>query len=195
MTRAEITAKVQLCLDEINGLSEGQTIMDAQIEGQLDDSAVSLLLLLPSFLSDPVAPEAALPITGGVITMPDDFLKVGTLKLTSWGVHIEKPLPISHPRVSYESYGYLKATPNNPLAAIKNEAGSIKILLAPVAESDSVELFYVARPEAAEDLADKLIDMLAWHTSERIFTAYGETEKSMAAKARLEEIVKNSILV
>lgn len=195
MTRNEIIQKVQLCLDEINGLSEGQTIMDVQIEGQLDDSAVSLLQLLPSFLGDPVAPTVVPTVTDHIIALPADFLKLGHVKLASWKRDIVTALPMGHPRVMYEDYDYLRANKNNPLVAIKNEAGTKKLYVAPVEDGDTVTLFYVKRPTAAETLPDKLIDMLSWHTAERIFTSYGEQDKVTLAKTRLNELIQTATLI
>lgn len=195
MTREQIIQKVQICLDEINGLSEGQTIMDVQIEGQLNDSAVGLLQLLPSFLGNPAAASPAPAVTQHIVSMPADFLKLGHIRLTSWKRDIQTPLPMGHPRVMYEDYQYLRATPNNPLVAIKDEAGVKKLYVAPVATGDTVTLFYVKRPAAAEALADNLLDMLAWHTAERIFTAYGEQDKVTLAKTRLNELIQTATLV
>ena len=191
MTREQIIEKVQLCLDEVNGLSEGRTILDPQIEGQLDSSAVSLLMLLPSFLAGPVSDTPA--VSGNTVTLPSDFLKLGKIKLDTWNNIINIPLPESHPRMNYENYLVLKAHANNPLAVIQKKDGVQYLYVSPKGELD--EFSYIKRPEAAEDLDDTVIDMLAWHTAERIYRTHGEAEMAQVCRLHLDETIENALKV
>ena len=188
MTREKIIEKVQLCLDEVNGLSEGRTMLDPQIEGQLDSSAVSLLMLLPSFLCGPVSATPA--VSNNILTLPSDFLKLGRVRLNTWDNYINIPLPESHPRMAYENYSVLKAHAGNPLAVIKTKDGGKSLYVAPTGELE--EFTYVKRPSAAEVLPDDIIDMLSWHTAERIYRTHGEVQLAQVCRLHLDELVQNA---
>lgn len=190
MDRTSIIGKVQVALDEINGLSEGQTIMDAQIEGQLNDSAVSLLMLLPSFLC--VTEHIEPTVTTGKFEAPTDYLKISHVESTGWDIPVTVPVPNSHKRVAMETIPYFKATPNNPLLIMEEKDGKKIFTPKPYADADVISLYYVERPAAAEDVDDRYIDMLAWHTAERILSAYSETQKVQVCRARLEELIQTA---
>jgi len=191
--RKDIIEKVRLCLDEVSTLSEGTTIADPQIEGQLDDSAVSLLKLLPSILCPITTPSPLPEVDNDIITCPSDFIKLSEVKLDTWYNSVEIPLPIAHPRTRMESYQFLAAMPSNPLVAIKKKEDGFYLYVRP---EGSIEVFnYVKRPEKAEDLTEEVWDMLAWHAAERIYAAHGEERGAALCKGRLEELIKTSLLM
>lgn len=204
MTRDQIKAVVRAKMDEVNPLDQGTTILDPQIEAQLDYAATNLLETLPSILALPVVasplPEPANLIEDLSVDVPcpTDFLRLHKLKLDHWNRHISDLLPANHPRIDLQIYKHLKATINKP-AGVLSHNGTVDIVTCypPTGETaganDVSEFIYVKKPDNAEALDDSLIDMLAWHASGLIYSIHGQGEFAKLCFDALQRMITTKL--
>ncbi len=196
MTRSQIIQVVRARLDEINPLDQGTTILDPQIDAQLDSAAVSLMELLPSIMAYPATASPTLvnhvPGISIDIECPTDFLRLHRLRLghvtdslKQWTRSVTDLLPAGHPKVDTQQYKHVKATLHKPFGVLKRGATDI-ITCYPdcggsIDDHSVAEFMYVKRPvdpitnqPKAEVLNDNLIDMLAWKAAEVIHSIHGQ---------------------
>lgn len=102
MTRSEIIQRVLIKLDEVTEFEEHDDVIEATVDSLLDESANDLLMVLPY----PLLPLLELETTSltqmgtgdytnsyGYIPLPDDYLRLGQLKMQEW----ERPVFYAYP--------------------------------------------------------------------------------------------------
>jgi hypothetical protein len=203
MNRQQIINLVRAKMDEINPLDNGQTVVDPQIDAQLDNSAVSLLELLPSVLAHPVsdttAPEVQnlIPNKSVDVVCPADFLRLHRLRLNFWDRALTTLLPAGHPVEYRQDYYFIRANPRRPVGILYNIEGRDTIVCYPAPTGltlpDIHEFVYVKRPAYAQDLPDALIDMLGWHAAALIYSIHGQGEFASLANSKLTEMIQTKL--
>lgn len=198
MTRNNIIEAVKAKLDEIHPLQAGGTLVDPQIDKQLDDAAISLIEMLPSALARPIEP---LSFPGNVnykagvsidVECPADFVRIHRLRLTHWNIPVTELQPDTGRLARSQLYKYLQGTENNPVAALYTIGAQEVIRCYPPPQEDVQcveEFIYVRRPNVAEDLDDSLIDMLSWKAASVIYMIHGQADASSACMNRLTMLV------
>jgi hypothetical protein len=196
MTRNQLIEKVLARMDEMNTMSEGATIVDYQVEAELDNSAVELMTILPPYLC---APSTATPaVTAGEIACPTDFLRIAELKMSGWDRPVSSLIPINHQRVTYSLYDYYKPSAKYPSGVLKNTGSSsgamFKIKVEPWKTGDTVATFiYVKRPANAEAIPDELADIFAWLCASRVYRVHGEHDMAKNCEEKLVSLVQTSV--
>ena len=210
MTRNEIIELVKAKLDEVHPLQAGQTIVNPQIEQQIDGVAVSLVEFLPSVLAFPVSASdtpALLNYVPGMsidVQCPADFVRLHRLRFAHWMRPVVGLSPDGTKLLYQQDYDYLKSTVRRPSAALytKDNTDFITCYPGPRPADDPdcltdypnpgdalVEFVYVQRPAAAEDLHDDLIEMLAWKVAADIYLIHGQADASTMCSQRLSSLV------
>ena len=196
MTRDQIKAIVKAKMDEINPLDQGTTILDPQIEANLDSSATSLLEALPSVLAHPIS-TSPMPINlvaGLSVTVPCpmNFLRLHRLRLSHWRRSISDLLPNNAPEVDLQYYKHLKATINKPLGVLVRSTTAYNIICYPPESTTGAvsEFLYVARPDNAESLHDDLIEMFSWHVAGTIYAIHGQGENANLCTQMLKGLIE-----
>ena len=200
MNREAIIEIVRAKMDEINPLDQGTTILDPQIDAQLDAAAVDLIETLPAVLAypveaGPVDPENLVDDMSIDIPCPDDFIHLHKLKLSHWTIPIYH---VTHPddqKVLLQNYKHLKATIRKPFGVLTSKGDNYVITCYPPPESNITyaqveEFMYVASPLAAEELNDNLIDMLAYNAAGIIYTVHGQPQLAELCRAKLAEMIQ-----
>ncbi len=211
MTRADIIELVQAKLDEVHPLQAGATIADPQIDKQIDGAAVSLVEMLPSVLAYPVSASEMpalvnfIPDMSVDIVCPADFIRLHRLRFMHWLRPLMSLTPDGTKLLYQQDYEYLKSTTRRPSAALYNKDGVdyITCYPAPAPADDQgclteypdpaeglAEFVYVQRPAAAEDLADALMEMLAWKAAEVIYQIHGQQDASTLCRERLMAMIE-----
>ncbi len=206
MDRADIIEAVRAKLDEINPLDEGTTIMDPQIDAQLDAAAVDLVETLPSVLAYPIEaeympePENLIQDLSVDIPCPSDFVRLHKLRLEHWTRSIYELLPPDDPKILLQDYVHMRATMRRPFGVLTRGDGVDIITCYPPPEGEDnliyvevSEFMYVPLPSAAEELNDGLIDMLAWNAAGIIYGIHGEPALAEAARGKLAEMIQKKI--
>ncbi len=184
MTRDQIIDAVRAKMDEINPLAAGTTILDPQIDAQLDNAAVALVDALPSILAHPedagaVDAKNLIEDLSVDVVCPSDFVRLHKLKLTHWNRTVSDLLPANHPQVDLQIYRHLKATANRPVGVLSRDENGYIITCYPPPDDllyAVEELLYVKKPANAQALDDDLIDLLAWQAAGTIYTIHRQAE-------------------
>ena len=196
MTRDEITQTVKARMDEISP-TEGVTILDPQIEAELDNCANQLVEMLPSWLCNP---ETGVPtITthtadeSVVIQCPLDFVKIHRMTLSNWTRPIFSARRYAETERRLENYEHIRATERTPWAMYISDT-MLECYPGGRSQPTVTEFSYVVRPDNAEDLADNMIDMLAWLVAAKVYAVHGEGQLSELASAKLKELIESKNL-
>jgi hypothetical protein len=196
MTRDQIKAIVKARMDEINPLDQGTTILDPQIEANLDFAAVNLLEALPSILAHPVPgspiPTNLIPNYSVTIPCPSDFLRLHRLRLPNWNRSISELLSDNDPAVDLQFYKHLKATVNKPIGVLVRGAAQYNIICYPPDDIPGTvaEFLYVAKPANAQALNDDLVDLLAWNAAGIIYSIHGQGENANLCTQMLQGLIQ-----
>lgn len=209
MTRTQIIDLVRAKMDEIHPFAQGDTIVDPQIDAQLDSAAVKLMEGLPSVLAFPVSATVGdLSVTNHIseysldIECPDDFIRLHRLKLTGWTRPVIELIPDGSRLLYEQDYEMIRATVRRPKAALYNMGGVDYISCYPAPEiPDPVppgtvyinEFVYVQKPDAAEDLNVALMDMLAWKVAGEIYAIARQKEDALMCYERLNLIISDKL--
>ncbi len=199
MTRSAIKDIVRAKMDELHP-GEGETIQDAQIEAQLDASAVLLVEVLPSRLAYPVSASPSLDneVDGLSVDVvcPADFIKIHRLRLEGWTNHVTRLAEDTERIHQEQGYDMLRATVRRPVGVLSSGGAQYHITCYPAKGdgTDSIEDFmYVKRPTAAETLNDNLIELLAWQTAASIYLIAGQVDMSGACTQKLTTLIQSKI--
>lgn len=192
MTRTEIIEAVKAKMDEVHPLDAGVTIVDPQIDKQLDQAAKSLLGMLPVSLCD--------PIKGGPgstnfenypfeidkkeryteIKCPDNFYRLYMLRLKGWHKGITSLLPPN---------SYIRRTTSRTPYGIYYNAGGDQYIKCYPPSAEVEDFLFIAEPGAAETLDDGLLEFLAWHTASVVFSIAGQDKEAQSCSVRLMETI------
>jgi hypothetical protein len=197
MDRQAIIKKVQLKLDEITPYDSGEIVNDSFIDELLDDSAKTLQLKLPGYLSAPVNMDIASGTDNGdgtgFIQLPDDYIRLVTFKMTEWLIAVTVPITEDNPKYNLQKNPYLRGKPNKPVLVIRNifDSTSKKILEYYSVSSDhTIERAMYIQSMVAELFPDELIDTLAYQTASDAYLIMEQPDMAKLAMAKVDEYIQ-----
>lgn len=191
MTRSNIIALVSAFMDELSPLSANDNVVNPLISQHMDYAANRLLELLPVDQQSVFEPER---LTQATVypdhiyqPVPDDFIKLGRIKLPGWSRPVVKVDKEGSKGATMQSYRYMSGSVLRPTAVlVQVKEGKYALELRPVAGNAPNVFLYVKRrlPEALED---NLIDPLVWLIAERVYNTMREADN---AKLCLEKVTQ-----
>jgi hypothetical protein len=196
MTRNEIIQMVKARMDEIDP-TEGVTILDPQIDAELDNCAVQLVEMLPPWLSNPKTGVATVDTHNidhnAIIQCPADFVKVHRMKLSHWTRPIFSARRYADDEIRQEDYEHIRATDRTPWALYIED--TVLECYPGGRTLPTVEEFsYVKRPANAQALDDNMMDMLVWLVAAKVYAVHGEGQFSELASQKLKELIQGKSL-
>lgn len=197
MDRQAIIKKVQLKLDEITPYDSGEIVNDSFIDELLDDSAKTLQLKLPGYLSAPVNMDIESGTDNGdgsgFIQLPDDYIRLVTFKMTEWLIAVTVPITEDNPKYNLQKNPYLRGKPNKPVLVIRNifDSTSKKILeYYSVLSNHTIERAMYIQSMVAELFPDELIDTLAYQTASDAYLIMEQPDMAKLAMAKVDEYIQ-----
>ncbi len=208
MYRELIIEAVRAKMDEINPLDQGETIVDPQIEAQLDGAAIDLLEKLPSILCSPVVaedvePENFIAEMSVDIPCPANFIRLHRLRLGNWVRGISDLLPQNDPQVLLQDYKHLKATIRRPIGVLsRNVDGDVITCYPPpdvvyANEVEVAEFLYVDKPDDVEEMLSNkpdLLEMFVWNCAAIVYVIHGQGANAEACNKKLVEMIEQKML-
>jgi len=196
-TRSELSAIVKSKIDELTPFDGGLTLITAPgnlannpveiyIDQFLDESAKETLLeapqhVLPMQAFTTVAYD--IPGKNAKITLPADYLRVGTILFTSWERPVYSATYPGDPSYNKQFNQYLRAGKARPKATWISEANVGKLICYGVEYASGNNLYYV-KLLLAEEMPDILLDALSWHCAFQVLEVFAKDKLSQMAYGR-----------
>lgn len=196
MKYADIIAKVKAYMDEV-GAIDGALLIDIDTEKPIDMLiAETLASGWRSFVLQ--CPLHLLPVTTfgtaiaaiakvGFITIPENFIKVAVIKMTSWGHDLNDVYPTTGPGANLyamQANEFTRGTPTRPIAFIKS--GTIECYSG-AAATEEVTFKYVAdvlfdAVSTEEIVAANIAHAFCYHVAGNVYDILGnQVAKTMYA--------------
>lgn len=187
MTRSEIIDMVRLRIDEVS--SQGTSIVDVGVEennptdtmidGVLDESAIEVLLSAPFIrlqVSDgktiSVLQESESDSTTGIITLPDDFLRLVCVQLDDWAeplyeVHLAGDM-IAH----RQKNKYLRGGKSKPVVVLSKDSDGyyIRYFSSKQLVHTIKRLDYIRECKAEQMQGAQNIDAMCWIAASKVLS-------------------------
>ncbi len=208
MTRAGLIDLVAAVMDEINPLSEGETILNPQIDAQLDQAAISLVQMLPPSIACPVNANP-LPLSQNHkedfsidVVCPPDFVRLHRLKLKDWIRSVTILYPDGDRLLLLQDYVHVRSTFRRPTASLYHVDGLDILTCYPPPKEDSLsdppedaveEFVYVQRPDNAQSIDNRLADLLAWNAAAIVYSIAGQTDHAELCRNRLAAMIETQV--
>lgn len=196
-TRPELLDLVKSKIDELTPFDGGLTLITAPgntgnnpietyIDQFLNESAKETLLEAPPH----VLPLTAFTIISydlsnrkAIITLPSDYLRVGSIKFSSWQRPVYEAIYPGDPAYSKQFNRWLRGGTARPSAVWISEAGAGKLVCYGVTSNTGNDLKYVALM-VAEDMPDILLESLTWHCAHVTLQVFDKPKASELAYAK-----------
>lgn len=195
MTRSYIIQRVLIKLDEISDLEESYDSLQSLADNLLDESANDLLMLLPFHWLPLIAlqPEQSDFITNGqtgYIKLPENFLRLGKLKMTQWEKPVFYAYPEGHPVAEKQSYPNLRGGTAKPVAVISKSATGKRLYYYSVIDVHNNEDSSYVKVHEGDQMPDYLIDPLTWMCAAKVLQTMGEPKTQEAAMMQVNNWIK-----
>lgn len=136
-------------------------------------------------------------IGAGVISLPDDFLRLVSFKMSDWDYAVTEP--ISEDSVEYQmqhsKYAGIRGNPQKPVVAIVQRPTGLSLEFYSCRAGSNVTLSrarYIPIPQIVNGgmgLSEKLIDAVVYYTGYLVALSIGEGELAKALMAVSEELM------
>jgi len=192
MDRVALINKVKVRIDEISpldtpiynvGVADDKPV-DNIIDSLLDECAVEILLMAPFNRIDVTQAATSVHITQsnvnpttGLIEVPDDFLRLVSLKMSDWQRDVTE-LSIKGDELSRrQSNKFLRAGVSRPVGVLaKNDKGMyIEYYSTFEQEHKLVDFSYIARKTAEQIDNIQIIEAMCWLCASKVLTIFGKS--------------------
>ena len=201
MTKIEIIERVKVLLEEINPFDDGLQVLNSEvqpiqsyIEKSIKPGLEQLLLFCPLHLTTPTNLPAMTSVVSGTrkigyITIPEDFLRIHTIKINNWEKAVHRAISVENPEYALQQNPFTRGGSAKPVVA-KAE----KLELYTLKEGDTVEkATYIQRPDIEDlNLNQKLFEPACYMIAAEVLAIFGSKQAEyMSAKAN--ELIKSEL--
>lgn len=137
----------------------------------------------------------------GVITLPQDFLRLHTLKMQEWSVPLHIAISVDHPLYRHQLNKYTRGHKDKPVAVLNHIIQSSPKVEYNLLTYYSVEnnhkvdkLWYIKEFETADEFNDTVAEMIALNCAKKIYEIYGNTEQVGLMTTEIQN-VQNAMLL
>lgn len=137
----------------------------------------------------------------GVITLPQDFLRLHTLKMQEWSVPLHIAISVDHPLYRHQLNKYTRGHKDKPVAVLNHIIQSSPkveynlLTYYSVENNHTVEkLWYIKEFEMADEFNDTVAEMVALNCAKKIYEIYGNTEQVSLMTTEIQN-VQNAMLL
>ena len=123
----------------------------------------------------------------GYVTLPIDFLRLQSFKMTDWDKEVSEAITPQHPLFIRQSNTYTRGGKSKPVCVImnKNVSSTIKRVVQYYSlatdDTPAIDQFIYVPEVQAEDVQNTLIEALTWTCAAQVLEAQGYTEASKKA--------------
>ena len=187
-----------------DNLGELKPIYD-YVDKQLPIAANEVLLSAPlhKLYATAMPSPTSSPNTDGtgVITLPQDFLRLHTLKMQEWSVPLHIAISVDHPLYRHQLNKYTRGHKDKPVAVLNHiiqplpEVEYNLLTYYSVENNHTVDkLWYIKEFEMADEFNDTVAEMIALNCAKKIYEIYGNTEQVGLMTTEIQN-VQNAMLL
>lgn len=188
MDRLELVNTVRRKIDEVAAADTplqpvtvaDENSMDTIIESMLDESAREVLLKAPVqrltvTSASPSPVKSGVDKTAGYLQMPDDFLRLVSLRMSDWQRPVVQPAVQGDALAMRQHNKFIKGGPARPVGVIgRNSQGIILEYYSTLAAEHSVAEFLYIKQDKAENIHDaQMTDALTWICAGKVLSIFG----------------------
>lgn len=167
------------------------------INSHLAESANEVLMiaplnhLIPTDITDNV--EATPNDDGtGKIEIPEDYLRLYTLKMEDWAKPVHEAIGKGHPIYSQQFNKYTRGIPEKPVVVYSGTATTPYLNYYSVYTSHEInELSYIPRFSEVNEYTDKMSEAIALNTAKKVMEVFGNTEGVAIMQNELTSVLGN----
>lgn len=142
----------------------------------------------------------------GTITVPVDFLRLHTLKMTEWSKPVHIAISIDHPLYRNQLNKYTRGHKDKPVVVLNRVTSSLPkvnyniLTYYSVEEDHTVEqLWYIKKfgmtdDEMTDEYNDTVAELIALNCAKKIYEIYGNTEQVTLMTSEIQN-VQNTMLL
>lgn len=167
------------------------------INSHLAESANEVLMiaplnhLIPTDITDNV--EATPNDDGtGKIEIPEDYLRLYTLKMEDWAKPVHEAIGKGHPIYSQQFNKYTRGIPEKPVVVYSGAVTTPYLNYYSVYTSHEInELSYIPRFSEVNEYTDKMSEAIALNTAKKVMEVFGNTEGVAIMQNELTSVLGN----
>lgn len=168
MTRTELIRAVQVKLEELSAFAGGLSVLagsvdvkpiTSYIDATLDESSDAARRLVPLHLINPTTIPGSMVSREGIgyLPLPEDFLRLHTLKVDAWAREVNYCISTQHPSYALQRNPHTRGRSEKPVVAIVYDNGSKSLECYSVsATATTTKKLYVRRVVAEDNNTDLL---------------------------------------
>ena len=176
--------KVKTRIDEVS--MSGDVIVEVGVENSkpydsiiaelLDESALEVLLKAPFYRSNITSgsPSVHTDDTTGSLTLPDDFLRLVSLRMSDWQQPVTELAIAGDEVAKRQANKFLRGGKAKPVGVLSKTSAGYKINYYSSSTHTVEEFLYIKR-DTAENIADsQLVDAMVWICAGKTLGVLGE---------------------
>jgi hypothetical protein len=181
-----------------DNLGELKPVYD-YVDEQLPIAANEVLLSVPIhklYATAMSSPTSSPNLDGtGVITLPQDFLRLHTLKMQEWSVPIHIAISVDHPLYRHQLNKYTRGHKDKPVAVLNHIMQQTPIVGYNLLTYFSVEkdhtvekLLYIKKFEMSDDYHDTVAELIALNCAKKVYEVFGNTEQVSLITSEIQNV-------
>lgn len=188
MERSALINKVKTRIDEVS--MSGDVIVEVGVENSkpydsiiselLDESALEVLLKAPFYRLNITSgnPSVYADDTTGSLTLPDDFLRLVSLRMSDWQQPVTELAIAGDEVAKRQANKFLRGGKAKPVGVLSKTNAGYQINYYSSSSHDVEEFLYIKR-DTAENIADsQLVDAMVWVCAGKTLSVLGEVNLS-----------------
>jgi hypothetical protein len=179
-------------LDEIKPI---YSYIDKQLQESADEvlSFAPLHKLYPVVLSDHTV-EASNDGTG-VITLPDDYLRLYRIKMLEWSTPVSIAISVDHPLYRDQFNRYTRGHQDKPVVVFMTKGTTKTLSYYSVKENHAIsELLYIKHFDEQDKYDNSVAELIALNCAKKVLEVFGNTEQVNLIASEMQN-VKNTMLI
>uniref|UniRef100_UPI0040567D39 hypothetical protein n=1 Tax=Alistipes sp. TaxID=1872444 RepID=UPI0040567D39 len=193
--RSDIIAKAFVYLDEVSAHQDEVNASAFPCEKLLDESGEWVLRVVPlhalgegkRLCCDSLKANAD---GTGSLTLPADFVRLLSFRLSDWKRPVLSPILESDPRYMHQYDPILRGGPSKPVVVICNGNTEIRYFTSSLGEDAKVvDARYVGYSVVTDSFPKRLRDILAWRLAEQVSWVMGDADTAQICAAKSKEMI------
>lgn len=179
--------------DSLNDLNPVYSYINTQLAEAANEVLMIAPLnhLIPTDITNAVVADDIKDGTG-IIVIPEDYLRLYTLKMKDWAKPVHEAIGKGHPIYSQQFNKYTRGIPEKPVAVYSGTATTPHIRYYSVYDSHKVEeLSYIPRFSSDNEYTDKMSEAIALNTAKKVMEVFGNAEGVTIMQNELTSVLGN----
>ena len=202
MTRDQLIAAVKVKMEELTPFNEGVVVLASSsnvkpitsyIDATLNEASDEALMILPLHLITPsVLPGSMSGANGiGSLELPDDFLRLYALKVSTWQRDVCETISETHPAYALQRNPYTRGKSEKPVAVILHDGTKKKLECYSVTgATPTVEKKLYVKRVAAEANPANLLIYVIYLCAIKVYATIERPDMAKVMTDQLAELIK-----